>query len=45
MQKGSWDRARHGSFTWGRCEETATWYLSTGNQPCGRMQIKIKVLF
>lgn len=28
----------------GRCEETDTWYLSTGGQPHGRMQVKINGL-
>ena len=28
-----------------RCEKTDTWYLSIGNQPYGRMKVKIKEIF
>ena len=36
-QKEFWDRARHGKSSTESCEEKDTWYLSTGNQTCGRM--------
>ena len=33
-----------GRFARGRCEKTEVWYLSTSNQPYGRMWIKINEL-
>jgi hypothetical protein len=42
-EKAFWDRARWEIYQ-GGCEEMDTWYLSTGNQPAGRMQVKINGL-
>jgi hypothetical protein len=42
-QKGFWDRARQICLK--RYEEIDTWYLSIGNQPYGRMKVKIKEIF
>lgn len=41
--KEFWDRARWGIHP-KRREEIDSWYLSTGNQPHGRMWIKINGL-
>jgi hypothetical protein len=38
-----WLRAMHGKICW-RSEEMEAWYLSTGNQACGRMSVKINGL-
>lgn len=37
-------RVTGGRFTQRRCDEMDTWYLSTGNQPYGRMQVNINLL-
>ena len=42
-QKGFWDRARQGRFSWEDVKNA--WYLNTGNQPCGKTQIRINGLF
>jgi hypothetical protein len=31
-----WERRKWGDSL-GRCDKPEAWYLSTGNQPCGRM--------
>jgi hypothetical protein len=42
-QKGFWENARHRRFSWEDVKNA--WYLNTGNQPCGKTQIRINGLF